>query len=134
MQNFDEAKIIQNIQAGNAQDFGILYDAYVKKIYNFVYFRTHHKETSEDLTSQVFFKALEKIRQFNIERGSFSSWIYRIARNAIIDQYRMKKDDAIFEDALEVKKTDDIEKDIDNKNVMAEIEKYLDTLKPEQKP
>lgn len=133
METLDEAKIIQSIQAGNAQDFGALYDAYVKKIYNFIYFRTHHKETAEDLTSQVFFKALEKIRQFNLERGSFSSWIYRIARNAVIDQYRTKKDDTAFEDALEVKSSENIENEIDNKNTLREIEKYLHTLKPEQR-
>jgi len=129
----EDRKIIESIKAGGLDEFAKLYDAYVKKIYNFIYFRTHHKETAEDLTSQVFFKALEKIRQFDETRGAFSSWLYRIARNTVIDHYRTKKEEANFDEAYTKASHANLNEQIDAKNVIEEVGKYLDILRPEQK-
>ena len=87
----NEAEIIKSYQAGNPQDFGLLYDAYVRQIYDFFYFRTFHKPTAEDLTSLTFFKALEKIPSFNSSRGAFRSWLYQIAKHTLIDYFRKNK-------------------------------------------
>ena len=54
-----EKQAIQACQQGDLAKFTWLYESYVDKIYRFVYFRTWHKETAEDLTSQTFFKAKE---------------------------------------------------------------------------
>ena len=86
----DEFAIVQSCQKGSVEDFGRLYDLYIKKIYNFIYYKTHHQETAEDLVSIVFTKALKKINTFD-NSGTFSAWLYRIARNTVIDHYRTKK-------------------------------------------
>ncbi|MFH1325935.1 MAG: RNA polymerase sigma factor [Candidatus Falkowbacteria bacterium] len=130
MQN--ESDIIARIQKGDSEDFGILYDRYIKKIYDFVYFKTGHKETAEDLVSIVFTKALEKINTFD-NIGSFSSWIYRIARNTVIDYYRTKKSDANIEDAWDLADDSYVEIDLDVKQKLAEVKKYLSKLKSEQR-
>ena len=91
-------KIIERIRNGDTESFTFLYDAYVRKIYDFIFFRTFHKETAEDLTSQVFIKALEKFSSFNSSKGSFSTWLYAIARNTVIDNSRTGKS---FEDISE---------------------------------
>ncbi len=86
-----ELLLIAECQAGHMDSFVLLYDAYVEKIYNFLFFRTMHRELAEDLTSQTFIKALEKIHTFDGSRGTFQSWIYQIARNLLIDEYRKRK-------------------------------------------
>ncbi|MBU1164446.1 sigma-70 family RNA polymerase sigma factor [Patescibacteria group bacterium] len=128
-----ESTIITRCQAGELEQFAQLYDVYIKKIYSFIFYKTSHKETAEDLTSQTFFKALQNINKYDSTKGSFSSWLYRIARNNVIDYYRSKKN-AIDIDAIWDLSTDsDIERDIDVKQKLQEVSKHLNKLKPLQK-
>lgn len=129
----NEIEIIKKCQLGDLKDFSLLYGTYVKKIYDFIYYRTNHKETAEDLTSRAFMKALEKIGSFDSEKGSFSSWIYRIARNSVIDHYRTKKIDADIADLWDLDSGDDIERDFDTKEKLKKVDEYLKTLKSEQR-
>jgi len=128
-----EQTIVRECQKGNLGKFSSLYDLYFKKIYNFIYFKTFHKETAEDLTSQTFFKSLENINKFDESKGTFSSWIYRIARNNVIDFYRQKKEDSGLDDAYGVWDSDDIEGKTEQKLQLAEVKKYLDKLAKNQK-
>lgn len=129
----NEQEIIAACQNGQLERFGELYDAYIKKIYEFIYFKTTHKETAEDLTSQTFFKALEKINLFSFEKGSFAAWLYQIARNTVIDHYRTKKDASDIEDIWDLDDKSDIARDLDAKDKLEKVEKYLATLKQEQR-
>ena len=67
-----------------------LYDRYEVKIFTYIYRRTGDEALAEDLTSQVFLKMLESIRDQKAWRSSFSGWLYRIAHNLVIDHYRRK--------------------------------------------
>lgn len=129
----NEKKIIAECQKGRLEGFAILYDFYVKKIYNFIYFRTHHKETAEDITSQVFMRALKAIESFKGDNGSFSSWLYAIARNSVIDYYRTQKSNLDINDVWGLEDKSDIVKDIDTKVALEKIQKYLLKLAPEQR-
>ncbi len=124
--------IIENCQKGRAEKFAYIYDAFIEKIYKFIYYKTGHRETAEDLTSQTFFKALEKIDTFKIH-DNFSAWLYRIARNLVIDYYRTKKNNNDIDDVWDLSSKEDLELDIDNKNKILEIKKYLQNLKVEQR-
>ena len=64
-----------------------LYDRYEVKIFTYIYRRTGDEALAEDLTSQVFLKMLESIRDQKAWRSSFSGWLYRIAHNLVIDHY-----------------------------------------------
>jgi len=64
---------------------------YVSKIFRFIFYKTSHKETAEDLTSQTFIKALKNVGKFDDTKGTLQSWLFRIARNTVIDYYRTKK-------------------------------------------
>ncbi len=125
--------LVAAFQLGRKEAFGELYDRYIEKIYRFVYYKTQHKETAEDIVSDVFMKAVAKLDDFDASAGTFQAWIYRIARNAVIDHYRGRKQDQNIEDIWDLAATGDIERDTDMKNRLAQVEKYLSTLKPEQR-
>jgi RNA polymerase sigma-70 factor (ECF subfamily) len=132
MENSDNA-IISKIHAGEAEAFTALYEKYVDKIYAFIYYKTHHKQVAEDLTSQTFMKALEKIQQFQTDKGTFQAWLYQIARNNVIDHYRSFKPASDIEDAWDLSTAEDIERDVDLRSQLAEIQKGLETLTAAQR-
>ena len=70
------------------QAFGVLYDRYVGRIYAYALRQTGNPETAEDITSAAFEKALRHLQQKGWRSGSFLAWLYRIARNEAIHQYR----------------------------------------------
>lgn len=129
----EELNIVILCQNGQLENFGLLYDEYIEKIYKFIYYKTHHKETAEDLTSKTFMKALEKINTFTDLKGSFAAWLYKIARNTVIDHYRANKYDVNIEDVWDLKDNNDIESNIDIKQKISEVKKYLKDLKSEQR-
>jgi len=68
--------------------FGVLYERYVKKIYNYMYYRTGNERDAEDLTARVFQRALAHLEHYT-ERGlPFSAWLYRIAHNLVANWHR----------------------------------------------
>ena len=84
----DEEKLVRRAKGGEAEAFGLLYDHYLPPIYRFVLFRVSHSEEAEDITHQTFLKAWERIRQYEPKGYAFGSWLYRIARNTVIDSHR----------------------------------------------
>ncbi len=68
--------------------FGQLYERYVDKIYNYMYYRTGNHYDAEDLTARAFYQALTHIDRY-VDRGlPFSAWLYRIAHNLVANWYR----------------------------------------------
>ena len=68
--------------------FGVLYERYVDRIYNYIYFRVASSSDAEDLTAKVFFKALRSIGGYRHMGLPFSAWLYRIAHNLIANYHR----------------------------------------------
>ncbi|MDE3102797.1 MAG: sigma-70 family RNA polymerase sigma factor [Chloroflexota bacterium] len=85
--------------AGDAEAFGALYDRYVDAVYRYAYYRVRNEADAEDVTSEVFFKALRAMPRYE-PRQPFLAWLYRLARNAIIDRARRQRPQLTFEDAL----------------------------------
>lgn len=88
-----QEQLVRQATSGDAEAFGALYDHYQPRIYRFVLLRVGRREEAEDITHQVFMSAWENIRRYE-ERGlPFTSWLYRIARNNVIDYYRTRRDE-----------------------------------------
>lgn len=128
-----QTQLIVAVRAGDTSSFGTLYDTFVRDIYRFVYYKTHHKEIAEDLTSQVFMKAFEKIGTYNEKKGGFRTWLYQIARNTVIDHYRSEKETKSIEDAWDVVSADDTSALADKNLQIEQVKKYLQLLKSEQR-
>lgn len=129
----DEARIINECQNGNLKQFGLLYDAYAQKIYRFIYYKTHHTGTAEDLTSIAFMKVLEGIGSFNPNKGTFSSWLYQIARNTVTDHWRKAKPTVDIEDVWDLTDDTDIVRDVDIAMKSKQVRAAMAALQPRQR-
>ena len=68
--------------------FGELYERYVKRIYNYIYYRTGSAQDAEDLTARVFFRAMGHIESYTDRGVPFQAWLYRIAHNLTANWHR----------------------------------------------
>jgi RNA polymerase sigma-70 factor (ECF subfamily) len=86
-ESLDEVALVERAKT-DPQAFGLLYEQYVDKIYNYIYYRTGNRHDAEDLTAKVFFQALNHIHRY-VQRGApFSAWLYRIAHNLVANWHR----------------------------------------------
>lgn len=83
----DEVALINDART-NPESFGLLYEKYVGRIYNYVYFKVGNNDDAEDLTAKVFFKALNNIGSYRHMGLPFSAWLYRIAHNLVANHHR----------------------------------------------
>lgn len=126
-----DKQVVLKVQAGQTENFVVLYDNYLDKIYRFLFFRTNHQETAEDLTSQTFLKALDKIQSFDANKGTFQAWLFRIAHNLLIDHYRSPRKEVDIDNAVNVSSDSSPEKDVDALFTSLKARQLLATL-PEQ--
>lgn len=83
----DDIELVE-LAKNDQEAFGALYERYVTKIYNYVYYRTGNHHDAEDLTAMVFYRALGHIENYT-ERGiPFQAWLYRIAHNLVANWHR----------------------------------------------
>lgn len=82
--------LVEMTKRGDKDAFASLYERYVDQIYRYVYFRVKEAE-AEDLVETVFVKAWEKISSYKNTGDTFSSWLFRIAHNLVVDHYRKHK-------------------------------------------
>jgi len=93
-----ENNLIKKAIKGKPEAFGALYDHYHPRIYRFVLIKVSHKEQAEDITHQTFLKAWENIKTYEPQGHPFGSWLYKIARNTVIDHYRASRQKISLED------------------------------------
>ena len=83
----DDLALAQAAQ-GDTEAFSVLYERYIGRIYNYIYYRTGNQHEAEDLTARVFFRALGHIGTYRNIGVPFSAWLYRIAHNLVANWYR----------------------------------------------
>ncbi|KKQ71998.1 MAG: ECF subfamily RNA polymerase sigma-24 subunit, RNA polymerase sigma-70 factor, ECF subfamily [Candidatus Peregrinibacteria bacterium GW2011_GWC2_39_14] len=83
-------QLVVRAKDGDSASFGRIYDIIADDIYKYVFFRISHQQDAQDLTEMVFMRAWENLKRYK-EAKNFTSWIFKIAHNAVIDHYRMNK-------------------------------------------
>lgn len=119
-------------QNGDREAFGWLYDEYSDKLFRFIYFRVGHKELAEDILADTFIKAWLKLKTVTSAKA-FKTWLYQIAKNNVIDYYRIKKVTVDIEEVSEF--LEDATSPIDDANLAVEqivLIRLLDHLPIEQ--
>ena len=85
-------RLVAEAQRGNTAAFGRIFDEFAGPIYRFIASRVNRPSDAEDLTQLVFVKALEALPRYEARGIPFGGWLFRLARNAIIDQIRTRRD------------------------------------------
>ena len=86
----EEESLVRRAQQRDQQAFAQLYEEHFDKIYRYVALRIGDRAEAEDITQQVFLKALRSIASFRWKGIPFSAWLFRIAHNQVIDYQRKR--------------------------------------------
>lgn len=115
-------------QKGDKNAFGILYKQYYIRIYRYCCINLYSNQTADDVCQEVFIRAWKALPKFKItSEGTFQAFLFRIARNLIIDLSRKKK--AIPIDSVgEISKEDNLIEGIAQKEDIEKVKKALDKL------
>jgi len=115
----------------DSQDFSKIYDTYVEKIYRFVYLRVNSKEEAQDITSQVFLNFLSKANKDSKLNPqdilSLQAFLYRIAKNLVIDSYRHKGQNVVSLDENEEDIPDSAGSTVENSTEQEQNTKLLES-------
>ncbi len=80
--------LIQRAQQGDRESISWLFNRFQPSIFRYLYYKTGHRETAEDLTSDVFVRMLRFLPAYQTQSASFQSWLFRIAHNLAVDYFR----------------------------------------------
>ena len=132
--NQSDEEIVALIQKGNIDYFEILINRYKAKMIRYARKFLSDTEHINDIVQEIFIKVYVNIQSFDVER-KFSSWLYRIAHNELVNALRKRKKNILplfeLDTFLPVKLQDNsLETDIENKDVKMMIDKCLDRLSP----
>lgn len=90
------SELVSRVQKGDMDAFSKLYDIFVDPIYRYVFYKVKSVEV-EDIVETVFLRVWQNVKQYKAKQGSFSSWIFRIAHNLVVDYYRKSKEKETLE-------------------------------------
>ena len=128
----DDAAIVEAART-DPQAFGELYERFYPRVYRYVYLRVGNIPDAEDVTGLVFIKALEALRTYQSRGNGFAPWIFRIARNAVVDHYRRQRKQTSLENIdFEGGEGDPIISVLGNDN-RTELRALVETLSADQR-
>ena len=84
-------QLVDRARKGDDAAFGALYDVFAPRVYRFFRFRVTTAEAAEDLTQKVFLKMIEQLPHYQSRGIPFAAWLFRVARNAWIDEHRVSR-------------------------------------------
>jgi RNA polymerase sigma-70 factor (ECF subfamily) len=90
-------QLVDRARKGDDTAFGALYDAFAPRVYRFFRFRVETDEAAEDLTQRVFLKMIEQLTHYQSRGVPFAAWLFRVARNAWIDEHRLSRSNVPLE-------------------------------------
>lgn len=117
-----ERHLYSRLKKVDQEAFAEIYDLYVEKIYRFVYFKVSDKTEAEDLTSEVFLRAWNAShKKGEVLAKTLPAFLYRVARNAVIDHYRKQRPESSLENLV-----DTIDEPANDEKLGADFDTALD--------
>jgi RNA polymerase sigma-70 factor (ECF subfamily) len=114
--------------------FGTLYDRHFAQIYRFVYSRLRDQTAAEDVTSEVFMKALRSIPRYQYTGRPFTAWLYQISVNTINDRYRAARPSVDLDEMYDLASPGpDLEETAAQRSELRHIWAAIDTLPTPQR-
>ena len=89
--DLDEEALVLRAQRNDARALSAVYELYFERIYRYVVINMDDRSEAEDITQEVFIKVLRSINRYKITKAPFAAWLYRIAKNQVIDHQRQRR-------------------------------------------
>ena len=135
--HIDVDELVSKAQEGEARGFAGLYEHFYDQIYRYVSFKVGSPSEGEDITAEVFIRMLESINSFKWQGYPFSSWLFRIAHNLVVDHFRKKgKRRLVTLDTVENTLSDsplDVDSHVDQQLAMQDVKEAMEGLTDLQK-
>ena len=123
----EDKELVKEVKSGSTSALQTLYMRHLDAIYRYFYYQTKDKFLAEDLAQDVFIRVWRAIDHYDEKKGSFTSWMYRIAHNLLIDHYRGKKS-LTLKEGIEASYTEDWLEKLDRNEKIQKIKSELDNL------
>lgn len=143
LQDMTDEELALSYADGNNRAFDLLLLRNQSKLFSYILFVVHDRETAEDIFQETFVKVITRLQEGRYTvSGKFGAWIMRIAHNAIMDWYRDKAsmrivDTSADNDLSNIPGADIFEGNIENRfvnsQIMADVRRLLDALPPMQR-
>lgn len=137
--NFDVDRSAVEAARRDPRAFEALYRKYVAQVYNFALYELRDPHAAEDLTAQVFLRALGGLPGFREQReapaSSFRVWLFQICRNTLSNERRRARrhPEASLDLALEVPSADDVQAEALDREQLARAWEHIDRLPTERR-
>jgi RNA polymerase sigma-70 factor (ECF subfamily) len=128
----DERRLVEAAQQ-NPSHFGALYERHVDRVYAFVLVRVRNRDAAEDITADVFHRALASLGTFEWRGAPFGAWLIRIAANAVADARRRPSRETSALEALETLRAAEAPEALDAFEDYARLFRYVDELPDTQR-
>jgi RNA polymerase sigma-70 factor (ECF subfamily) len=132
----DEAidRFVDRAKRGDPEAFGEIFDRYHAAVYRYIVARVNRPSDAEDLAQLVFVKALEALPRYEARGVPFGGWLFRLARNVVIDHVRTHRDHSTLDVIAERPTGDDGPDELAAmRQQMDGVAKALRRLTPEQR-
>ncbi len=128
-----ELALVQQAASGDQTAFAALYEMHADRVYRHVHFQVLDGHDAEDITQEVFIKAWRSLPRYKHTGAPFVSWLIVIARNAIVDHFRSKKDVRDLDESNEPESGSDPVASVEAKFGRAEIRDAVMRLKGDKR-
>lgn len=126
MENMPE--LVAKAQQGDKEAFEKLYNEYYGKIYRYCMVNIYKSELAQDICQETFIRAWKSLPSFTLEKGgTFQAYLFRIARNLIIDLSRKKKEFSLAE-YVEIEIHEEYEEKLDRESEVVKLKQTLAQL------
>jgi len=96
----NDRSLVERCAGGDTAAWEELVRTHTRRVYSLCYRFTNNDSEAQDLTQDVFLRIFKTVKSFRAEEGSFTTWMARLTRNLLIDNYRRKRQDRMT-DSLE---------------------------------
>lgn len=117
-----DAELIARAQGGEVEAFGQLYERYLDPIYRYVRMRVDSDADAEDLCEAVFMRSFEALDRYEDQGHPYSAFLYRLARNLLVDHYRGQRPDVgLDRPGVESQTATDIDRQLDQRQQLRQV-------------
>ena len=124
---------VKRAARGDGDAAGLLFDHYYPRVYRYALSKLNRAQDAEDVAAETFARVLRRLDRFRWRGAGFEAWIFRIAYNLIVDNYRGSGRERLTDDDNDEAQETTPEDLYFQTETASELSKMLNTLSPDQK-